>query len=184
MPFGAVSRSFSPRTRRAVAALAVAAGGLIGCGVENEVPVAGSSDAAIEPKRGIAGVRLAMTAADVREVLGRPASRQASRLHGGWTEWRYRRPPMRVTFDDLGRAWDVRTEARAHRTREGVGVGSTEAELRRALPGLRCRPYGGPPRYRNRRSCTDGRGFGEPFTTFTVVDGRVESVTVARGLAL
>ena len=173
-------------TRGRFAALVVvaAAAAFPGCGGRDEPAAVKASDAAIEPRRGIAGVRLAMTTAAVEQALGSPHSERESELHAGWTKWRYRRPRLRVTFDERGTVWDVRTYAREHRTREGVGVGSTEDELLRALPRLRCRPYGGPPRYRDWRSCKDGPALSEPLTTYTLVDGRVDFVTVARGVAV
>jgi hypothetical protein len=94
---------------------------------------------------------------------------------------------MRVTFDELDRrkrvVWDVRTYARKHRAPGDVGVASTEREVREELPRLRCRPYGGPARYSAWRVCADTRTYTGPFTSFTIVDGRVRYVTVASGLA-
>jgi hypothetical protein len=138
----------------------------------------------IRLKQGIAGVRLEMTREQVSATLGRPDGVRRSELHGGWTTWVYRRPRTRVTFDAGDLVWDVRTYSRDPRAPGGVGVGSSEREVRRALPSVRCRPYGGPARYREWRVCSDTRVYSGPFTTFTLVRGRVAHVTVARGLAL
>jgi hypothetical protein len=66
---------------------------------------------------------------------------------------------------------------------EWAGVGMTERRLRKTIDELHCRPYGGPPRYRRWRVCADTATYSGPFTSFTLVRGRVRYVTVAQGLA-
>lgn len=149
----------------------------------------GSGDAArsapsIRPGESIAGVRLGMAEARVRRVLGEPDQVRPSGLHGGWETYVYRGRRLHVTIADRARVWDVRTLSPADRTAGGVGVGSTEAEVREDLPRLRCRPYGGPRRYRTWRVCADDAPQLRPFTQFTLIRGRVAAVTVARGLAV
>jgi hypothetical protein len=137
----------------------------------------------IQPKRGIAGVGLEAGADEVADVLGQPDATAPSELHGGWMKWEYRRPRLRVTLDERRTVWDVRTYSVANRTPSGVGVGSTESQVREAMRFVRCQPYGGPARYRRWRVCVDTRTYSGPFTSFTLVRGRVRYVTVARGLA-
>ena len=136
----------------------------------------------IEPNKSIGGVRLGMAQAEVRALLGEPDTVEASELHGGWTLWVYSDRRLRVTFEE--RVWDVRTTHPGDRTADGVGVGSAEREVRRAMPVVNCGPYGGPARYRDWRICVDTRGRRGPFTQFTLIRGRVTLVTVAQGLAL
>jgi hypothetical protein len=143
----------------------------------------GPREAGIRPKQSIAGIQLAMRQEQVREVLGNPAAVGPSGLHGGWTMWRYRAARLRVTFDERERVWDVRTYSAAHRTAGGLGVGTTERQLRSGVR-VTCRPYGGPARYREWRVCVDAADYRGPFTSFTLVRGRVRFVTVAMGLAL
>jgi hypothetical protein len=50
------------------------------------------------------------------------------------------------------------------------------------MSGLQCRPHGGPARYRRWRVCADTETYSRPFTSFTLVRGRVRYVTVAQGL--
>lgn len=181
------------RPRPGLAVLLVAPWIFGGCGASAEHPPTAGSTAdparpasaqpGIEPRRGIAGARLGMTRDAVEARLGPPVDIQASELHGGWTKATYRTPRMRVTFNGVDRVWDVRTYDRASRAPGGVGVGSTERRLRKALR-LRCRPYGGPARYRAWRVCTDTAAHDGPFTDFTLVHGRVRYVTVAAGLAM
>ena len=65
------------------------------------------------------------------------------------------------------------TRSRRHRTREGLGVGSTERALRSVLRGARCAGY------RGRRSCRVGSPIAR-HTTFDLRAGRVWRVTIAQ----
>ena len=161
---------------------------LAACGADDDQATSGGqakpqANPLIVPKRSIAGVRLRDSARDVVARLGKPASTASSRLHGGWVEWRYRRPRLRVTLDDRQLVWSVRTDSRAHRSAMGVGVGTRERALRKAMSDLTCQPHGGPPRFRRWRVCVDTTTYSGPFTSFTLVRGRVRYVTVAQGLA-
>jgi hypothetical protein len=157
---------------------------LSGCGGDGDGGAGPSREqgGAIEPKQSIGGVRLGMAEAEVRALLGEPDAVKPSELHGGWTLWVYRDRRLRVTFEE--RVWDIRTTHPGDRTESGVGVGSTEREVQTAMPDVTCAPYGGPPRYRDWRTCVDTRGRRGPFTQFTLIRGRVTLVTVAQGLAL
>jgi hypothetical protein len=153
-----------------------------GANTPGETPDPGPNTV-IAPKRSIAGVRLGEAAKDVEGRLGKPDATAPSELHGGWEEWRYRRLRLRVTLADQRQVWSVRTYSAAHRTPGGVGVGSSERRLRTATSGLHCQPYGGPRRFRRWRVCADTATYSGPFTSFTLVRGRVRYVTVAQGLA-
>lgn len=153
----------------------------ISCGEESGAPA--DPPLHIQPRESIGGIALGMTPAQVRKRLGAPDAKKPSELHSGWTQWVYRDSGLHVTFDESN-VWDVRTVSRDYRTKSGVGVGSTEAQLREAFPGLKCRPAG-PDGTGLARSCADVREHTGPFTEFRLSDGRVVSrVTVARGLAL
>ena len=128
--------------------------------------------AAIVPQQGIAGVRLGMTQARVRSLLGRESKRvRGSNDFGRYTELRY--PGIRVLFQGERSVTSVSTTRTSERTRGGVGVGSREAQLRARLPGLRCRTESG------FRHCFLGRFLpGRRVTDFAIRGGRVTRVDV------
>ena len=130
------------------------------------------ASAAIVPQRGIAGVRLEMTKAQVRAVLGAPAAAVHGRNDfGSFTVYRYR--GLRITFQGNRRVTDVFTTRPGERTARGVGVGSTEAQVRARVAGVRCRTESG------FRHCFVGRFLpGRRVTDFRIKRGRVASVTV------
>ena len=130
------------------------------------------ASAAIVPQRGIAGVRLEMTKAQVRAVLGAPRRAvHGSNEFGSFTVYRYR--GLRVTFQGNRRVTDVFTTRRTERTARGVGVGSTEGQVRAKVAGVRCRTESG------FRHCFVGRFLpGRRITDFHIRRGRVTSVEV------
>lgn len=153
---------------------------LLACGDQGET---GQGNAPIQPGRSIAGIELGMSAEEVRKPLGAPKDAKPSELHPGWTQWVFADVGLRVTLDETATVWDVRTVSSKHRTPGGVGVGSTEEQLRRALPSIECRSAGAPGTGPE-RVCVDTRDHSAPFTSFRLSDGEtVSQVVVARGLA-
>jgi hypothetical protein len=133
---------------------------------------AAAVSATIVPQRGIAGVRLEMTKAQVRATLGAPRSAvHGSNEFGSFTIYRYR--GLRVTFQGNRRVTDVFTTRPTERTARGVGVGSTEGQVRAKVAGVRCRTESG------FRHCFVGRFLpGRRVTDFRIKRGRVSSVHV------
>jgi hypothetical protein len=123
-------------------------------------------------QRGIAGVELRMTKAEVRARLGRPAKiRTGTNEFGRFAEFVY--PRVTVSFQSGRRATGLRTTSRLERTAGGVGVGSTEALVRRRIRGVRCRTESG------FRHCFLGRFLpGRVVTDFRIKRGRVRSITI------
>jgi len=119
--------------------------------------------ATIRPQHGMSGVVLGMTKAQVQARLGRP-------LQGGG-RWFY--PRVWVGFR-AGRAIEITTTRSTERTASGLGVGSTEAAVRRDFPRAVCAPWS------VFRRCRFGSGQpGTRVTDFTIGHGRVVQITVA-----
>jgi hypothetical protein len=125
---------------------------------------AADASATIVPGKGMSGVALGMTKAQVRARLGAPVGTGGGR-------WYYAR--VWVGFRG-GRAVEITTTRSTERTRDGLGVDSTEAALRAAYPGLECSaatPF---------RRCRVGSGApGTRVTDFMLGRGRVLQVTIA-----
>ena len=100
---------------------------------------AGGASATIKPGRGMSRVELGMTARQVQAKLGRPVGK-------GNSKWYYAR--LTVTFRNR-RVVVLMTTRSAERFANGVGVDSSEAEVRAAFPRLECKPM--PPFYRRCR---------------------------------
>lgn len=127
--------------------------------------LAATATATIKPGRGMSGIALGMTPAQVQAKLGRPIGKGAGR-------WYY----ARVWVGFRGRrVVEVTTTRSTERLANGLGVDSTERQLRAAYPQLRCAaaaPF---------RRCRLGTGVpGTRVTDFMVSRGRVLQVTIAQ----
>jgi hypothetical protein len=127
----------------------------------------------IQIDRGIAGVRLDNTRAEVRAALGAPASRRSgNNPFGRFVEWRFH-GGIRVLFQGGRRVTSVSTTGLGDRTTRGVGVRSTQRAVRRRVPGVRCETFA------QVRSCHTGEfEAGGRITDFLIRNGRVVRVTV------
>jgi hypothetical protein len=129
----------------------------------------------IVPQVGIAGVRLLVTEAQLRELLGPPVRtiRRKPEILGRSRELVYR--GLRFTFPGWsgGNAIAIQAESPRYRTRKGVGVGSTESAAAAGLSGERCSTSG------DVRSCVIGQELpGRTVTLLRVRDGKVSSVLI------
>ena len=131
-----------------------------------------SADAMIQLDRGIAGVRIDNTKAQVRAALGKPRSKiDRPGKFGPTTTFRYN-GGIRVIFVN-GRVTLVTTTGLGDRTRRGVGVGSREQAVEDKVPGVECDTITGI------RFCQRGeQAAGERITVFFIEDGRVNRVDV------
>jgi hypothetical protein len=110
----------------------------------------------------MSGVVLGMTKAQVQARLGRPTVGGARLYY----------PRVWVGFR-AGRATEISTTRSTERTTSGLGVGSTEAAVRRAFPRAVCAPWS------VFRRCRFGSGQpGTRATDFTIGRGRVLQVTI------
>ena len=130
--------------------------------------LASPAGARIVPQRSITGVELGMTRAEVRERLGQPTRvERGNNEFGHFTVFRYFR--LKVTFQGDSSVTAVSTTRRRERTRSGVGVGSTRAQVDARVRNTRC----------NRHECVVGRFLaGGRVTVFRLFRGRVTSVLV------
>lgn len=135
--------------------------------------LAPTTGATIRPQRGIAGISLGMTRAQVERAAGRPV-RVLQRLNefGSVTELVYPRAIL-VDFQGDARVTAVSTTGKLERTSESVGVGSTRAQILRLVRGTRCETTAG------FTHCFLGSFRpGARVTDFSLSHGRVIRVTV------
>jgi outer membrane protein assembly factor BamE (lipoprotein component of BamABCDE complex) len=104
---------------------------------------AATAGATIKPGRGMSRVELGMTPAQVQAKLGRPVAK------GGF-KWFYAR--VTVTFRNR-RVVELMTTRSTERFANGLGVDSSEAQVRAAWPQVKCAAM--PPFYRR---CRIGTG--------------------------
>jgi hypothetical protein len=138
--------------RRLVAALAVLS-----------LIAAAPTGAIIRPQRGMSGVTLGMTKAQVQAKLGRPIGSGSGRLYFArvWVGFR------------LGRVVEITTTRSSEHTGSGIGVDSSEAAVRRAYPSVTCAAAGG------FRRCRLGSGDpGTRATDFLLGHGRVLQISI------
>ena len=101
--------------------------------------LAGAAGATIKPGRGMSRVELGMTPAQVQAKLGRPVAK------GGW-KWFYAR--VTVTYRNR-RVVELMTTRSTERFANGLGVDSSQAQVRAAFPRVRCNAM--PPFYQRCR---------------------------------
>ncbi|MBA2360984.1 MAG: hypothetical protein H0V79_08650 [Actinobacteria bacterium] len=127
--------------------------------------LAATAAATIKPARGMTGLALGMTPAQVQVKLGRPIGKGSGRWYYArvWVGFRARR------------VVELTTTRSAERLANGLGVDSTEAQIRSAFPQANCAaaaPF---------RRCRLGSGEpGTRVTDFTIGRGRVLQITIAQ----
>lgn len=125
--------------------------------------LAGAAGATIKPGRGMSGIVLGMTPAQVAAKLGPPVGKSRTR-------WYYAR--VWVGFRNR-RVVELTTTRSTQRLANGLGVDSTEAEVRATYPRAQCAQAG------TFRRCRLGSGApGTRVTDFMIGHGRVIQVTI------
>jgi len=145
--------------------------GILATAATLAVPAAAS--ALVQVDKGIGGARLGNTIAQVHAALGRP-----SRVANGSNDFgRFRQETYAggivVFYQGARTVTSVVTTGLGDRTAKGVGVGSSEADVRAKVPGVRCETTAGS------RSChTHSFRPGRRVTDFFFRSGKVARVTV------
>ena len=131
-----------------------------------------TAGATIVIQKGIAGAQLHMTKAQVRAKLGTPKLVQNGRnAFGRFTNFVYAR--VTVMFQSGPKVTGLRTSSLLERTIGGVGVGSTEARVKAAVPAAKCKTEFGS------RQCVVGvLKPGRVITAFAIKRGHVSTVVV------
>ena len=132
--------------------------------------------ALIQLDKGISGVRISNTKAQVRASLGTPQkSRAGQNDFGRFVQYTYA-GGITVTFQGEDRVSSVVTTGLGDRTSTGIGVGSLEADVKN-ISGIHCETIG------SARSCHTGRLVsGRKVTDFQIAGGKVKSVFVGQVL--
>ncbi len=132
-----------------------------------------AAQGAVVVNSSVAGVKLQMTKERARAILGKPAATRTvpHPITGSVTIHTYRGLVVHYFF---GRVGHIVTTRPGERTRRGVGVGSTEAQVKARIGGVRCTtPVPG------RRSCSVGNFRpGTAVTGFDIASGKVVRVVV------
>jgi hypothetical protein len=138
--------------------------------------LAATAGATIVPQKGIAGVSIGMSQAKVRSVLGKPLLvRHGSNDFGTYTSFIYK--DLQVAFQGNASVTDISTVRKSERTAGGIGVGSTEAQVKAKLKGVTCKTENG---YHH---CFLGKFLpGHRVTDLSMKKGRVRVIDV--GLVL
>ncbi len=101
-----------------------------------------SAGAAIVIQKGIGGITISMTKAKVRSVLGAPTRvKNGKNEFGKYTTFVY--PTLTIIFQGADAVTSVETTSRKERTAAGIGVGSTLAQVKAKVPGVKCELSGG-----------------------------------------
>ncbi len=131
------------------------------------------ASALIQIDRGIAGVRLGNSPAEVRAALGKPVrTRKGTNEFGPFLRYRFR-GGITVVFQGRRSVSSVSSTGLGDRTSRGVGVRSRERTVRRRVRGVKCETIAGS------RSCHTGKFRpGKRVTDFAIHKGRVRRVTV------
>ncbi len=129
----------------------------------------------VVPQKGLAGVSLGMSKTRVKQILGAPSrAKHGSNDFGAYTQFFYRVRGIQVSFQSADAVSAVSTTSPKERTAAGIGVGSTEAQVKAKVANVRCRTESG------FHHCFVGSFLpGRRVTDFTFRAGHVNEVTVA-----
>ena len=97
-----------------------------------------TAEAVIQVQKGITGIRLGMSQAQVKAGLGNPArTKTGHNDFGPFTQFLYR-GGITITFQGNTSVTAVAISGQTDRTASGVGVGSTEQQVKAGVHGVKC----------------------------------------------
>jgi hypothetical protein len=99
---------------------------------------ASTAEAVIQVQKGITGIRLGMSQARVKAGLGNPGRKRTGHNDfGPFTQFLYR-GGVTITFQGNTSVTAVAITGRTDRAPNGVGVGSTERQVKKGIRGVKC----------------------------------------------
>jgi hypothetical protein len=98
--------------------------------------LAASAGSVIVPQRSIGRVKIGMTRAQVKALLGTPHVTRGKNDFGPWVSFGY--TAYEVHFQGVTNVTQIDTTSRKERTASGVGVGSTKAQVKAGVAGVKC----------------------------------------------
>jgi hypothetical protein len=99
---------------------------------------ASTAEAVIQVQQGITGIRLGMSQAQVKAGLGKPAKTKTGHNDfGPFTQFLYR-GGITISFQGDSSVTAVAITGNTDRTSNGVGVGSTEKQIKAGVRGVKC----------------------------------------------
>ena len=129
--------------------------------------------ATIRPQKGMAGITLDMTQAQVTKVLGKATVQRGRNDFGPFVIFRYSKLDLSVIFQGAVRVTTITTSGKTERTSKDIGVGSSERAVKRNVRGVKCETFSGI------RSCHVGTFEpGRRVTDFVIRRGKVSRVTI------
>jgi hypothetical protein len=135
---------------------------------------ASTAEAVIQVQKGITGIRLGMSQAQVKAGLGNPGrTKTGHNDFGPFTQFLYR-GGITITFQGDTNVTAVAIAGHTDRTPSGVGVGSTEQQVKKGVRGVKCQTLAAV------RDCHAGAFLpGRRVTDFILgPNGRVTRVTI------
>ncbi len=109
----------------------------VGLAATCALALSGTAGATIVINRGIGGVNLGMTQAQVRAKRGKPAKVvHGKNEFGPYTEFRY--PGYKIDFQQNDTVTSIVTTSAREQTPSGAGVGSTWAQVHARVPHVQC----------------------------------------------
>jgi hypothetical protein len=99
---------------------------------------ASTAEAVIQVQKGITGIRLGMSQTQVKAGLGDPGrTKTGHNDFGPFTQFRYH-GGITITFQGNTSVTAVAITGHTDRTPSGVGVGSTEKQVKKGVRGVKC----------------------------------------------